>query len=259
MQMLTDPVYFNSIDLNLVPGVTWTGFDTFRTPTRDIKNYSLAYENSSVTPSAFYTNKKINLRGVITRSTRDLFDASLDTLRQYIDNREATLKLPQSGAYRQYTATVSNIGISGIAGGFGEVDIEFLCSDPFGYDTSTTTVLSVSGLTSGNKSYPITVSGTAKQQIKITLLINSLTNGTAKTITLSNPIAGTTITIIRDWAALETLVIDPSTKSVTVSSASVEFTGNLSEWSPGAGFINYTDNFTARNVDITGIYTKRYL
>lgn len=259
MQMLTDAVYFNDIDLNLVPGLTITGFDTNRYPNRDVKNYALAYEDKSTTPSAFYSNKKINIRGVIVRSSRESLDASIDMLRQYTNQREATLKLFQSGVYRQYTATVANIGFGNITGGYCDFDIEFLCSDPFGYDTSTTTVLSVSGLTSGNKSYPITVSGTAKQQIKITLLINSLTSGTAKTITLSNPIAGTTITIIRDWAALETLVIDPSTKSVTVASAPVEFTGNLSEWSPGAGFINYTDNFTARNVDITGIYTKRYL
>jgi len=259
MQMLTDAVYFNNIDLNLVPGITLTGFDTFRTPTREVNNYSLAYENSSVTPSAFYTSKKINLRCVITRSTRDSFEQSLDTLRKYIDNREAVLRLPQSGAYRQYTATVSNIGISNVSGGFGEIDIEFLCSDPFGYATSSTTLLSVSGLTSGNKSYPITLNGTAKQLLKFTLTVNSLTSGTAKTVTVSNPTAGTTVTIIRDWAAADVLVVDPITKVVTVAGAPVEFTGNLSEWSPGAGFINYTDNFTARNVDISVIYTERYL
>lgn len=260
MQVLDDVLLFNGVNLLSVTGSRFVGSDTFRYPKRNVTNYDLANADSSTTTSAFYTGKPVNIRLVIARNSRDDLDTSISELRRLLEPINAVLQIPIQGTPRKYNeCTVSNIAFKDVSGGYISVDIEFLSADPFYYDTTTTTMLSVANLTSGNKSYPVTVYGTAKQLPVITYTLDSFTTGSNRTVTFTNPTTGATMSIQRTWVAAEVLTIDCFNRTVQVDGTGVDFSGNFLEWSIGAGFVNYTDDFTARQVDISIVYYKRYL
>lgn len=259
-QMMNDPVTFGGNNLLNIPGLRLTGMDTFRFPSRDVKNYPLAYTSRSKTTSAFHYERSVNVRGVFSLHSRDDLDTSIGLLRMILDPINQTLRLPISGELRDfYEVTVKNIAIEDVAGGHARIDIEFGCADPHSHAITDTTLLSVSNLTSGNKSYPVTLDGTAKQLPVITYHIDSLTTGSNRTVTFLEPLSGMSLAVQRTWTANETLIIDCAEQSVTVDGEEVDFNGNFPEWSVGPEFINYTDDFTARQVDITVVYKKRYL
>lgn len=259
--MTQEPVYFGGVSLNIINGWMTTGVDTFRYPNRDVKNYPLAYTNKSVTTSGFYKGRPINVRGVLMLTSRNELDTAIGELRALLEPINQTLQVPISGIQRKFNlVTVANIGFTNVAGGYIAVDIEFTTTDPFTYALQSTEVLNVLNLTSGNKSYPVTFEGTARQVPIFTYQIDSLTNGTNKTVTLINPISPSKqIAVQKTWVAGEVLIVDCLNQTVQISGIDTEFTGNFPDWARGSGFINYTDDFTARQVDINVTYTKRYL
>ena len=260
MQMLNDVLLFNGVNLLSVAGSSFVGTDTFRYPKRNVTNSPLANADNSVTTSAFYQGKPVNIRLMIARNSRDDLDASISELRRLLEPINAVLQIPIQGTPRKYNeCTVSNIACKDVAGGYISVDIEFLSADPTYYDITTTTLLSVANLTSGNKSYPVTVYGTAKQLPVITYTLDSFTTGSNRTVTFTNPATGASLSIQRTWIAAEVLTIDCFNRTVQVDGTDVDFSGNFLEWGIGTGFVNYTDDFAARQVDISIVYYKRYL
>lgn len=259
-QRLNDPIFYGGINLLTVPGITITGIDTFRYPKRKVTTYSLANTNRSVTTSAFYDSRPINIRAIIARNTRTALDGSISRLRQILEPINQVLQLPFEGVPRQFVkTTVENIVLKDIAGGYIAVDIEIVSNDPYVYALTSTQLLSVANLTSGNKSYPIVVDGTADQAPVITYTVDSFTNGSNRTVTFINPLTDTSISVQRTWTAAEVLTIDCLNRTVRIAGVDTDFTGNFPEWASGNSFINYTDDFTARQVDIIVMYTKRYL
>ncbi len=260
MQMLDDALLFNGTNILSVAGSRVVGIDTLRYPKRNVTSSGLANADRSVTTSAFYEGKPVNIKLVIARNTRDDLDASVGELRRILEPINAVLQIPIEGVPRKYNeCTVSNIAMRDTAGGYVSVDIEFFSADPFSYATSSTVLLSALNQTSGNRSYPVVFGGTAKQVPVITYTVDSLTTAENRTVSFINPVSGATISIQRTWAALEVLVINCFTRVVTVDGVNADFTGNFQEWAVGGGFVNYTDDFTARQVDIEISYTKRYL
>lgn len=256
---MRDPVYFGGVDLNLIEGWQTTGTDPYRDAKRDVQSGVIAYTDLTKTTSMFYGGKPINVSGVITRTAREYLDQSISELKRILHPINQALRLYVAGELRQYNeVTVSNIAISDVAGGYAKVDIEFQTSDPYNYELITTEVLNVVNLTSGNKSYPVTFEGTAKQLPKFTITLDSADPLTNATITITNPITGESIAVEREWTVADVLIIDCKEKTCKVNDIAVDFTGNFLYWSKGAGFINYTDDFTERQVDINVIYTKRY-
>ncbi len=257
---MSDPVYFNGTSLQSITGLRITGTDTFRNPTRDLQNLSIASSDFTATTSGFFTEHKINVRTVIARSGRELLDESIGELKRILYPINKTLQLPIAGEQRKYlNVSVANIGFSDVAGGYAAVDIEFVTSDPCSYSLTSSEILNVVNLTSGDKSYPIIFSGTAKQKPIITYTVDSFTPSTSVAVTFSNPTDGTSIEVSRTWTTNDVLVIDNLAMTVKVNGTAVDFTGNFLEWDNGNGFINYADDFTTRQVDINVTNTKRNL
>lgn len=257
MTAIEDPVYFGGIDLNSIDG--WmTTRTSYRYPNRNVTNYSLANQDDSVTTSAYFSSKIINLEGIIAVAEKELLETAISSLRNILDPINQVLQLPIAGEQRKYKkTTVSSIAITDSNGGYCEVDIEFVSSNYYSYSITTTEALGVVNLTSGNKSYPVTFYGIGDQVPVITYTIDSLTSGQNKTVTFSNP-GGDTISIQRTWSAGEVLIIDCDNKTVQISGEDIEFNGNFPKWQNGERFINYTDDFTARQVDINVTYYKRF-
>lgn len=259
MISMDEPVYFNGVNLYSIAGLRVTGIDTFRYPNRNVQNSALAFADNSVTTSSYFNNKPINIRGVIAVSGRELLDTQVDSLRQAIDGQNKVLKVIVENSYRLFNkCTVKNIALSNQAGGYIEFDIEFVSAEPYSFNTTTTEVLNISNLTSGDKSYPVTFYGTATQVPIITYTLTSFTNGTNKTVTFIDPLNSRSLSVQRTWTAAEVLVIDNLNQTVKVNGTAVDFTGNFMSFATGANFINYTDDFSTRSVNINVVYTKRY-
>lgn len=258
--MSAHSVSFNSNNLaTAVPGLMIVATNPYAPALKKLGIYDVARANKRVVTSVLYNAKKIIITIEIGRTTRELLDASIDTLNSILVGKEKALLLSQGSGLRQYTATLANVIISDVLGGHCKIDLEFECSESFGMDQNNTTL--VSGAWTGSPiSMPIIVGGTAEwQQPVITITLNSLTGGTSKTLHIENTANSQAVDITRTWSNGDVVVIDSTTKKITVNSAEIEYDGAIPEFEPGSGTLLYSDNLTTRNVSISAVYKKRYI
>lgn len=260
MSQITDPVYFDGINLETVSGLTILGVNPRATARRNVVLQDLARSNRSNTDSAFYNERIIPIRVGIARDTRALAESSLDTLMGLVQGIQKELNIPQSGTRRVYTCTLQEMEELTGGGSYIEHTLYFSCSDRFGYDVASTLLLQFTGFTSGQKTDQINVGGSAEWQVPIiTYTINSVTGGTGATVSIGNNDTGQQINITRDWVAGSVIVINSRTGDVTVNGAPADYTGAIPQWRPGIGYIAYSDTFTARNISGNVRVTQRYV
>lgn len=253
-------VSFNSSDLaTVVPGLRILGTDPYRYPQRNLANLVLANSDKSVTSSAYFESKKINIQAEIGQDTRELLDAAIDTLYQYLAGIEKALVISSGSGTRSWTATLENISITDALGGHAVVEIQFLCADPFGRDVNSTSLFSTA-LTGSSSETSFVTSGSAPfQQPIITITLSALTGGTSKVVTIGNHDNGQALSISRSWTAGDVIVIDCQAKTVKVNGTEVAFTGAIPEWARGAGIMDYSDTLTTRTRTMSAVYYKRYI
>lgn len=251
--------YFNNTELSSVPGLTVTETNPYGMPEYETNGFPLASTDGAALASQYYRKRIINIQCTLTRTSRALLEQSIDTLKSILRPQEKTLQLMIAGSIRLFTATAQNTMITDNAGGFAKINIEFLCSDPFGYDPYLTTALAQTGITATSQSYNFSVTGTAKQQPIFSITVNSVTGGTNKEISLTLASISAAISVTRTWAAGDVLVIDTHAKTVKVNGTAVDYDGPLPDLEVGTYSALYADEFTTRNVSLTVQYTKRYL
>lgn len=260
MITITDPIYFNGTDINSISGWLTTSTTTYVYPSRNVNVFGIVNSDNSITSNAYFDGNKITVEGVIRVSGRENLDDSLSQLKKILKPINKTLQLPISGEQRKYTnSTVENIAITDVAGGFAKISIQFITKEPYSRALTSTTLLNVANLTSGDVSYPVTFTGSGLQLPIIQLTFDSGSPTSNRTVTFTNPYDDTYIAIQRDWTASDVIVIDCDNKQVLANDSAIDFEGKYLEFNDGAGFINYTDDFTTRQVDITVTYTERQL
>lgn len=261
MSVLDNPitVVFASNDLNQVPGLLVLDRGDLEPGKRELKQFKLARTSKSVLTTAEYVSKQIPITAAITRSSRELLEASLDTLYSLLQDFESTLDIRQSGADRRYQATVASVKIVNTKGGYAKVGITFECSDPFGTDLEQSTLLDGSTDTTGSATFQIAVGGSAEVRPIITLEFDDLTDGTDATVSVVNSQTGVGISVTRDWVNGDVLEIDGQELAVRVNGIDINPDGKIPIFIPGLRQIGYTDNFTARTMTIGAVYTKKYI
>ncbi len=137
--------------------------------------------------------------------------------------------------------------------------ILFRASDPIGRDNTATALVLTNPKTTNPADESITFGGSYLAEPYLSVVLNSGTGLTAKTMTITNTATGASISVTRTWVATDELIIDVANKQVYVNSVLVDYNGIFPTWEPGVGLLRYSDNFTTRSVTITGSYTKRYL
>lgn len=251
---------FNSYNLaSLVAGLTILAIDVYKPPKRDLTIANIARSDKNKVSSGFYNEKNISVRVGISRQTRQATEESLGSLMKLLHGLEKELLVPQAGATRKYTATLSDVVERSAGGAYWEGELVFTCSDVFGYDTAYTTIVNLTGVTSGTRTDQYDFQGSAPQQLPfISIYYSALTGGSNKSVVIGNAATGQQITVTRTWSAGDRLEIDCQNETVKVNGVDVAFTGAFPVFAPGVGNLTYSDDLTTRTFNLNARYYKRW-
>ena len=254
-------ILFNSVDLTLLTDIYINNILLHSRPARAISISRLARADGAKLVNSQYGTKEIVLEGFISSTSRANYEVARDLLMKNLQAQEATLRFSQAGANRDYTATVENIIFNNTGGGFGTFSIKFVCSTPFGFDTSDTTALNASSNTAATSTKTFSaIGGSYKVEPTITVEVSAISGGTGKYIKLTNPATGKYIKVTRNWAVNDTFLVNCKTKTVTVEGVAVDYTGVFPTWDTADTQLQYDDDFTtSRTVLLTFTYKKTYL
>lgn len=255
---MAEVVTFNGTSLTTVSGLEVIATDPHRPAPRTLNMDELAQTDKSSVSNAFYYNRKIHVMCTINRTTKANLQSSLRDLEAILQAVEATLNFSIAGVSTDFTATKSNLSVSNMSGGFCEVDIEFICSNPTGYANSSTTLYNYAALVGSAYQFAVKWSGNVKQQPVITITINSLLGGTSKTITVGNATTLEAVSVQRTWTASDILIVNCKTKTITINGTEVDYTGKIPEFE-GSQKISYADDISHRNIAVNIVYQQRNL
>lgn len=250
-------VWFDNNDLSQIGGLSIPNHDFNQMPGRDIKMSKIARSDKSLITSAEYTNKEVKVWVFADGCNRYEAENIIAQLKAYLPLINKILKVRQYDTLVEYTATLKGLTTK-YESGHVEAELTFLCSDPIGKDASVDTIPSKT-ITTATDSQVFTVGGSFKVFPEITVVINAVTGGTGASITLANTTTEQAITITRDWIAGDELVVDNDAKTVRINGGFVDYTGSFIDFYAGPKSLGYTDNFTTRNVTVSGIYNKKYV
>lgn len=252
---MAETITFDGVDLESIDGLRVIGSDPDTPAPRTLDMGEIAHSNTSTISSAYYYSRKIHVLATLSRSSKSDRQSGMRELEGILQGIEKLLVLPVGGVSTEFTATKSNI-ISSTKGGFSDLDIEFACSNPTGYDVTPTTLYDYSSLVGPAYSFAVSWTGNVKQQPVITITLTSLLGGSNKTITVGN---GTSELVIeRDWTDSEILIINCRTKTVTVDGVNVPYTGRTPEFENNEA-VTYLDTLSARDIAVTIDYQERNL
>lgn len=269
-------ITFNSNDLQTYSPTTDRGIITniinhTSIPDKVAPLYALADANGSAIPAINYPSKKISIAGtikgaeqvaedVVIATAQEDLDNLIDTFKGYFNGKNKNLDIEYGTSTRRYIATANSISITRQQKApFANFTIEFICTQPFGTDTTATSLFSQLNYTAATKTFNVTMAGTAPYQLPVfTITIDALT-GTGDYVQISNDNTGQAILVYGlSLTAGDVVVIDCANREVTVNGDLVDYSGTFLELEPGAVAITYTDGFTTRQVDIVAQYYKRY-
>lgn len=241
-------------------------------PDKSAQLYALADANGSTIPAINYPSKKITIGGTIKGADQIVDDAIvataqqdldnlIDTFKGYFNGKDKNLDIEYGTGTRRYIATANTISVTREQKApYATFTVEFICTSPFGVDTSATTITNQANYTSATLTVTPTIAGSAPVQYPlITLTIDSLT-GTGDYVQITNNnndqqmlLYGFSLT---NGAVI---IIDSYARTVTINGTEVDYLGTFLELEPGANSLTYTDGFTTRQVDILITYYKRWL
>lgn len=252
-------IFDNNNIASLVPGLTVLSIKP-SLPKRKLTIANLARSNKSKLNSAFYTERTISARVCIQSDNRDITETRIDSLMSYLQGQEKDLIIPQSNSSRKYIATMDDPTILKSGTSYWEAELQFVCSDSFGYDTSYTTILDLTGITASIRDDQFDFGGSADWQAPyFRVYFTSITGGTSKSVVIGNRETGQQITVTRTWASGDVLEIDSNDKSVKVNGVEVDFTGAFPMFAKGLGHVTYFDSFTNRTYNYRAYFYKRYV
>lgn len=257
---------FNTNDLQTFDPITRLGINTNQIdhtdlPTQVAELYAKADANGSSIPDINYPSKKVTIGGTIHGSSQADLDSRIDTFKGYFNGKDKNLDIVYGSSTRRYIATKNAISIQRQQKAFyAAFQVEFVCTNPFGLDTTATSINNSQNYTSATKNMTPTIGGSAPQQLPVfTITIDALT-GTGDYIQISNDNNGQDMLVYGlGLEAGDVLVIDCANRVVTLNGDLVDYNGVFLELEPGANSITYTDGFTTRTVDIVAEYYKRWL
>lgn len=238
-----------------------TDIDHYSIPKKDIDIFALSYANKSAITTVDYPSKMIKVTGYIRCDDTYSLGAYIDIYKSYLSAKDANLDIDFNSTTRRYIATANKVDIKrSLSRNYATVAVDFICPEPFGVETSSTSFGTEANWTAATKTFQDAINGTAPIQYPIiTITIDALT-GTGDYIQISNNANGQEMLLYGlGFAASDVLVIDCFERTVTVNGVAVDYLGAFLELTLGENDITYADGFDTRTVDIDIDYYKRYL
>lgn len=257
---------FNSNNLQTFDRTTQVGINTnviehTNLPDKIAEMFAKADANQSVIPTTNYPSKKIQIGGTIHGSSEADLDDRIDTFKGYFNGKDKNLDINYGSGVRRYIATLNTMSVQRSQKSlFATFSIEFICSQPFGVDTSTTSLINSLNYTSGSLTSAPTIGGSAPYQLPVfTITIDALT-GSGDYVKISNDNTNQDIMVYGvGLQAGDVIEIDCFNRTVTLNGTEIDYYGTFLELEPGASSITYVDGFDTRTVDIVATYSKRWL
>lgn len=222
--------------------------------------YGLAHANRSSLPFVNYPSRQVTIKGYIKGSSIADTDSKVDAFKAYFNKKEGNLDIGYNSGTRRYIATVQGIDIDPDNGlTVREFTVVFICSIPFGQNTSASTFGTVSGNTAATTNVTGTLAGTAPYQLPvITITVTAVTGGDGYVV-LTNHANGQGITLIGNTLVNgDVIVIDVQNRKVTLNGIEIDYLGSFPEVAPGSAQFDYADGFTTRTVTINITYNAYY-
>ncbi len=242
-------------------GITVTDSpDLYNAAKKTVQTEKLSETDGSIIVKSTYESKIFTLNGYMQAADIPTLDALIDTFKAALNLEAQPMNIDYAGSTRSYIATADNIVISRPTGmNSCTFSVEFTCASPAGMDTTTSTLLSATSISSSSALPSITVAGSYKAQPLIVLTLTAVTGATGGTITIQNGLTLRGISVTRTWSAGDVLEIDCANHVLYVNNSIVPFSGQFPSWDVGSSTISYVDNFTTRSASITATYTRRFL
>lgn len=234
--------------------------DIYDAPENEVQSDELAEADGAIVVKQRYKSKVFTVSGVLRTDTISETMALMDEFKTAMSRKNLSFDLDHGSEVRRYLATARNIAFSRRPGMRSRGwSVEFLSPDGMGWDLESRALLEPTGITVANLLTTLDVDGSYKAQPLITIVVNSVTSGTDKTITVSNGRTLRAMRVTRDWVAGDKLEIDCLKQTVFVNDAAHDFRGQFLEFEPGETSIGYIDDFSARDATLSVSYTRRWL
>jgi hypothetical protein len=252
-------IIFNNLDLNDAVNYFVESINNEDVATQEVNVQKIARTNESVILRKNFGEKTIKAVLIVKDSTQANLDARIDTLKQTIEAMDKNLDIDYSGGTRRYVCTGFVKGVDRKLT-WAKINLEFVCYKAFGEDT-TSTVEEFNDKTTTPYTDDIEIVGSAPAQPDIQININSITPGTGdKFMQIRNTDNGDYVKITADdFQADDIIIISTRTALVTRNGNVIEYLGIMPEWGVGVNNWEYSDDFTARQVDIMFSYKKLYI
>lgn len=258
---------FNSNSLQTFNRATQVGIITnsiehTNIPDKVMALYGLADADGSSIPAINYPSKKVTIGGVIKGSTQADLDSRIDAFKGYFIGKDKNLDITYGSSTRRYIATANAVSVVRQQKAlYATFQIEFLCTNPFGLDTSASPLFTThTGSTVATFTETPTVGGNAPFQLPIFTITLTAISGSGDYVLISNDNNNQEILINgAGLVAGDVIVIDCVQRIVTKNGSEIDYYGTFLELEPGANSLTYTDGFTTRTVTVAASYTKRWL
>lgn len=258
---------YNSNDLQTYDpstdvGIITNSIEHTNIPDKIMGLYALADADGSSIPAINYPSKKVTIGGVIKGSTQANLDSRLDTFKGYFIGKDKNLDITYGASTRRYVATANAVSVVRRQRAlFATFQIEFLCTNPFGLDTSASDLFAThTGSTVATFTETPTVGGNAPFQLPIITITLTALTGAGDYVQISNDNNNQELLIYGQLLANgDVIVIDCVERTVTLNGNEIDYDGTFLELEPGASSITYTDGFTTRTVTVAASYVKRWL
>lgn len=219
-------------------------------PDKDAAIFALANTNASVQPYVGYPSRKITIGGSIKGSTQADLDDRIDAFKAYFNGKNKNLDISYSSGTRRYIATVNGMSVVRQQQAlYATFTIEFVCTQPFGRNTSATTALNQAARTAASYVDAYTFLGSAPYQLPVITITYATVTGGAAYVSFGNSTTGQGITITdQTWVNGDILEIDVQNKTVKKNGVEIDFLGAFPEFEPGNRSMAYADGFTTRSM-----------
>lgn len=246
--------------LNLNDGVNyWVENLPHEAPAKqEVNLQKLARTNESVLLRKGYGVRTISIVVVFEDSTMDLMDVKVDDFKEVVEAIDKNLDIAYASGTRRYVST-GFVETIERRPRWARVAVRFECYKAFGEDTAST-IEEFDAKTTSPYADEIDFGGNAPAQPDITITLDSFTGSGTKFMQIKNVDTGEYVRFTADdWAGSDVIVISSQNGIILRNGAVMQYLGIMPIWIAGVNNWEYSDDFSARSVDIKFDYKKKYL